>query len=61
MLKEVKLELQQASRTLQKVDIGIQEGNRGVEELKKHSAAQKVREKGESLIVSFLFGLFKHA
>lgn len=38
-LKEVKLELQQVSRTLQ-------EGNRGVEELKKDSAAQKVREQG---------------
>ncbi|KAG2039180.1 hypothetical protein BDR03DRAFT_250773 [Suillus americanus] len=41
-LKEVKLELQQVSRTLQ-------EGNRGVEELKKDSAAQKVREQGEAL------------
>jgi hypothetical protein len=50
----VKLELQQVSRTLQ-------EGNRGVEELKKDSAAQKVREQGESLTVSFLLNLFKHA
>ncbi|KAG2076215.1 hypothetical protein BDR04DRAFT_1149267 [Suillus decipiens] len=39
-LKEVKLELQQVSRTLQ-------EGNRGVEELKKDSAAQKIRERAE--------------
>ncbi|KAG1863054.1 hypothetical protein F4604DRAFT_1683657 [Suillus subluteus] len=36
-LREVKLELQQVSRTLQ-------EGNRGVEEFRKDSAAQKVRE-----------------
>ncbi|KAG2340434.1 hypothetical protein BDR05DRAFT_1002613 [Suillus weaverae] len=39
-LKGVKLELQQVSLTLQ-------EGNRGIEELKKDSAAQKVREQAE--------------
>ncbi|KAG1878274.1 hypothetical protein F4604DRAFT_1621128 [Suillus subluteus] len=46
-LKEVKLELQQVSRTLQEVDLGVQKGNRGVEELTKHSTAQKVREQAE--------------
>ncbi|KAG1778804.1 hypothetical protein EV702DRAFT_1195824 [Suillus placidus] len=39
-LKDVKLELQQVGETLQ-------EGNRGIEELKKDSAAQKVREQAE--------------
>ncbi|KAG2361085.1 hypothetical protein BDR07DRAFT_1486350 [Suillus spraguei] len=39
-LKEVKLELQQVGRTLQ-------EGNRGVEELKKDSVAQKIRQRAE--------------
>lgn len=47
-----------ARNTLKEVKHEIQQVNWTLQE---HSAAQKVREQGESLTVSFLLNPFKHA